>query len=113
HIGAHVAEINRVLRGTLSFHRTDAGSGAHACLRLERPVDASGGRVQGVEEASVSADENAPAYDGRLAIDFRTMGKPEGPFQLQVRHLSGSDPGVLRRLKTRINVVASPAVPRR
>src|SRR5439155_11925819 len=88
---------------------------AHLTECFEGPMYAPGFRVEGVHEPVVAADEHLARDDGRLGPGSRRRaGQGNGPLELQIGHLLGSDPGARRRLEPPPRFgIGTPAVPLR
>jgi hypothetical protein len=72
---------------------------ADAAVRLERPHDAAGPRVERVDDSVLAADEQPSAGDGRLRPGRCRVRKAERPLQTKARHLLGGEAGVIAWLK--------------
>ena len=108
-VGAGVAEEDRLTRAAGVLVRADRHRGAHAGLRLERPVGAAGLRIERVHLAVLAGDEQAAAGDRRLRARRRHGVIAERPLELQLRQIGGGQPAVL--LISRVRDIAAPAVP--
>src|SRR5258708_13144311 len=79
-LGPQVSEISDVAG-------TDGDGGAHAAIRLEAPISASGGCVQRIDLAGGTADEDAASRDHWLGVRGKVTGKSKSPLPLEFRNL--------------------------
>ena len=105
-----VAEVDERAGGAVA--RTDRNRRAHAARGAERPVNASGLRVERVDRAVLTADVDAAA--ATVGDDQATdaSGKPERPLQREPRDVGGGESRHLARLKARVGDRRAPAGPR-
>jgi hypothetical protein len=73
-------QVAEVRRGPAS-RRPDHDGAAYAGRRLERPVNATGLGIDGIDVSRIGADEHASARDGGLAVDRRGARYAERPLQ--------------------------------
>ena len=90
-VAANVAEE----RGRLRRPSLDDGYRRRAAqprLRLERPVHATGGRIERIEISRIGTDEDPAIDDCRLPIRRRRPRQSERPSQFQPRNRSRRKP---------------------
>src|SRR5258707_5110728 len=92
---------------------SDGDGGAHAVIRLEAPISASGGCVQRIDLAGGTADEDAASRDHWLGVRGKVTGKSKSPLQLEFRDLFRTYPCRIGRLEAAVVQIHAPAVPSR
>src|SRR6188472_2125172 len=109
-IPARVAEEGGVLSRITGPDPSNADRRPDDRTGVERPVHATGPRVQGVHVARNAADKEAATDDGDTGPGLDITRKPEGPLQFQTRNIGRRQPG-RRRLIARVGEILSEAVP--
>jgi len=91
----------------------DECRGAHGTIGLEGPVEAASLCVHGVNDAAGAADKQNAAQNGGRGEGGDVALEAEGPFELEVAHLGGSQVGLHRGLKASVRGGGAPAGPAR
>ena len=86
----HVGEVNGVLRRALTFDGSDDWGCANAGISAERPVDATGLRVERIEPRGIASEEDSARGDGGLGVHFGGVGNSKGPLELKAWNLLSS-----------------------
>src|SRR5262249_54730090 len=90
--GALVAEKCSISFG-LAWELGDKNSGSSRRLSFVGPILASGACVKRIDLSVGAGHKNAPAYHRRLSPGKGSVGKGEGPFQLQPWYLICAEAG--------------------
>ena len=85
----------------------DHQGGADSAGHVVAPMDAAGGRIEGVDPPAVAGQEHPVADHARLSVSHSGIG--EGPFHFQPRRLGGEKAGI--RLIPAAPRIVAPAVP--
>lgn len=80
----------------------DECRGAHRTIGLEGPIEASSLGIHGVNDPAGAPDKQDPAQNGGCGEGGDVVLEAEGPLELEVAHLAGSQAGSHRGLKASV-----------
>ena len=86
-VPARITEERGVSSRFTGADAADADRRSHDRARVERPVHATGPRVQRVDVAGNAADEEAATDDGDAGPGLDVTRKAKGPLQLEPRNI--------------------------